>query len=376
MIKKIFITILILLIPSISFAYGSTMYGTTMYGGTSSSAIEAAPELAGTSAITDAGTINMTVLLALDGSVTITNSATLTIVKQLALDVVAQMEAIGTLDRQGALNLSSAINQTQISIVNVSSVVTLIGFVVYSSQASGIGIDVDLVLSAISEIVLTNTMARVGELTLQANINAEFINITIQNVVTELSAQGNFIGATQMIANGTVLLQALASQGQTSNVDWTVLLELSGQIAEDFQSFMAGTAYDAVLILSVISAITEAAKLDAFAETTLSAEAQITIILTNVIKEGIVTLTAQGSINAASQLAAYGAMILSGIATDTVYSNQIFSNVPLVLNAVSSVVISLDFESVAEIAQRRIFTKDNAVRGFLFDNKRRLFNVR
>lgn len=370
------IIILLLLIPSFSFAYGDSMYGTVMYGGTSSSEIEAALVLAGDAVITDAGTIDMTVLLALDGSAEITDVATLTIVKQLALDVVAQMEFTGTLDRQGALNLSVAINQTQISTVNISSVVTLIGFAVYSSQASGIGIDADLALSAISEIVLTNTMARAGELTLQSSINAEFVNTTIQNAVTSLSAQGNFTGASQMIANGAVLLQALSTQGQTSNVNWAVLLELSGQVAEDFQSFMAGTAYDAILTLSVISAITEAAKLDAFAETTLSAEAAITAILTDVIKEGIVTLQAQGNMESASQLAAYGALLLSILATETDQSNQIFSNIPLVLSAIATAVTTGDFAEIAEIVTRRVFIKDNDIRHFLFDNDRRLLNAR
>jgi hypothetical protein len=259
------------------------------------------------------------------------------------------MEQAGTLDRQGALSLSAAINQTQVGTINMSSAIVLISYANYTVYGAGVNIDASLALEAISEIVLTNIMNRQGALTLQAAINAEYANTVIQNAVTNLAAQGNFTGAASMIYNGAILLQALAAQNQISNVDWNTLLTLSAAASEEMQSFMAGTAYDMTLNLAMTSAITTASNLDAVADTTLSAEAEITIALTDVFKWGIVELTAQGNIESASQLAAYGALLLQALAQADERSNQIFSNIPLVLNAIAQAVIQSDFEALQEV---------------------------
>jgi hypothetical protein len=291
----------------------------------------------------------------------------LTITATGAYSTASQLIAVGSLLLQATAQMAETGNIDFIAMLNLT------GYVSQLQSVAGTVIDTELLLSAVSTILLGNTAVMTAELPLSLQAAIEHISDMSKESTLELIARGDISGASQMIAYSTLILQATANMTTGSQVDWDALLELSGQAG--MEPSVAGASYDVALALSAASEIVNQAGLDYISELTLSASANITFLLASVIKEGILELNAQGDYVTASQLAAEGSVLLNMIASHTLEVNNSVYSVEVLLNAIATAVITGDTGAMQEITTRRIFIKDTGIRGFLKDMERRTLHV-
>jgi len=303
-------------------------------------------------------TSTIPMMLELLAQASISHTNTVDFVKTLALQAVASLEETNQMNAQSALLLSQTITQSNISLINVNSLLELTSQVSYFNSTGAATIDVTLILSAISDIVLGNTANMSSGLSLQVQSNIQGVaNITKESVM-QLTAQGSIDEAVQLLASASTILNAYTSMTIGSKVDWVSMLDYGMSVQQVFS--VSGASYTNTLDLAMATEIANAGGLTFTSQIELSATAQIENLVATAIREGILTLNAKGNYEVASQLAYIGTVLLNCIAQQTITFNQNLT-VTMVLNAISTAVTTGDIEGVANIIKIKFDMKSPTV---------------
>lgn len=219
----------------------------------------------------------------------------------------------------GSLLLETVTWALETNNVDWQIVLTLNNQATQYQNVPGISIDVDMALTVISQIFNAENLTIETSLSLPISTDiVDVASITRQGILN-LVSQIDLNTATQLSVLGSLLLQTLAqtAQGLPSNiVEGLVALSLISQITNQNT-----VIYPTTIIFSTNAAMAQ--------------------ILSTVIKEGIVNLIAQGNISSATQLAAYGGLILQNISQVGTLTNQNI-NITAILSAIAHAVLTGD----------------------------------
>jgi hypothetical protein len=323
------------------------------------------------------GGVLFTGSLAREGSISLQSQTGMTNLASSVREGVIILTAHGDISEAaqlivlGALLLQAEAQYATINNVEMQTLISLASTMSQIVSVAGLTYDTELVLSAVSNVLLGNQTEMTGAISLpvQATVN-QAISLTREGIF-ELIAQGNIVTAAQLLVNTAVILNASSAVTMTSTVDWHVLLNLSTRAEELFGA--GGMSYDTELSLAVAASVVTSAALTINTDISLTVQATMDI-LASLIREGVIALNTRTDYVTASQLTALGIILLNSIATDTEGVTGTY-NVEILISAIARAVLTGDTGELAEIVGRRIFIKDNAARDFIKDINRRILNV-
>ena len=346
---KLFLPLLLMihLTGTVEASYGDGVIGDVIYGDSGGVAVldaELVLSLQGSLAGTTGATYES--LLNILASASQNHENTVAFVKTLALSAVAQMAETTQMNGVSVLLLNQTINQSNLSLVRIDSVLILASQVATTFPTVGTSYDSTVTLSAIANLILNGYRGLSTSLSLQAQSSLAEASQMTMNSITTLTAQGNITEAVQLLANGSNILNASVSMIQGSQVNWIKMLSLSLTAQETFN--VSGESYDSAIALDMATGIAYEGGLAFTGQLELSATAQVENIIAEAIAQGVLTLNARGSMETASQLAYVGSVLLRCLAQQTITFNQNLT-VATVLSAIATVVVSEDFGGLAQI---------------------------
>ena len=341
----------------LAYGYGDARIGDTRYGESGVSMIDTELTLTLSGILDNGNALDRQGLLELLTQASDSHENTVDFVKILMLDAVSEMEAMNQMDEVSALTLSQTIEQSNINLVNIDGILTLASQVSQITATGGISIDVSVSLSAIASLLLFSPMSLSSDVTLQTQSDIADTSKMTMNSVTLLITQGNIDEAVQLITQTSAVLNAQSSLTTTSKVDWISMLGFGMSVQQSFD--VTGVTYNDDIDLALASGIANAAGLEYTSSTELSAQAQIEGLIAQAIREGVLTLNAQGNYEVSAQLARIGVVLLNGIAQHTITFNQNLT-VTMLLNAIATAVISEDIYAIIEIIRIQFDMKQNS----------------
>ncbi len=363
-----------------------TLISQIAYSDSNSTTMQVALNLPVGIGLSDIGSLDLLSSLSLPASMSYNAINTVDFAVSLALSAISTLQESNLITAESAILLTSAVTYSNINTVDMNVLLTLVSQASLSQQFPGASFDVALTLSAISQLIENNSLSRQGELsittlaglqginsldiisvlsllsqitqansntviypanlTLSASADISNINSMVREGIISLVAQGDINAAAQLATYGGLVLQSISQISDSNTIDWNVLLTLSSQASQSYS--ISGTSIDVIIALSAVAQAIDSGALIFTSDINLTASASIITLLSSVIREGILTLTAQGDINSAAQLSAYGGLILNAMSQSIASNNQDF-NVPLILEAVAQAVVTGDMSLLQTI---------------------------